>query len=341
LFFKKFSLFFMLVLTACASSHKSDLVLKPDTVQSTITPTASPSHITWFTNGKVDISGMAAFGNDQFLVVHDSKNNKVEIHRPRLGVLEIDRAGKTTSYREVLLNAQDWQGVGGMANDLEAVCRVPHSDDEFLLMESGYYKGRFGRLLHVRLKRPGVEWEVDVLGALPLPKPESAGLKFNFEGLLCLAGSDGTVQIVLGDRGKGRQRLSSLLWNAADLQRHRYVNSDRYETLAENIEAPGWKTMSKNIRHIADLYVEDAGILWAASAYDPDVDEGPFESILYRAGSLHPGTPPKLDWNPSTPLHIGRYKIEALGPPLSSHCRISAGTDDELFGGRLFEWFCD
>lgn len=329
---------------SCASAD--DPILKPDSVQSQITPSTLPSHTTWFTNGKVDFSGMAAFGSDQFLVVHDSKNNKVEIHRPRLGVMTLDRSSKSSNYREVRLKRDDWQGVGGMANDLEAICRVPQSDDEFLLMESGYYKGRFGRLLHVRLKKPRVEWEVNVLGSLPLPKPDRLGLdrqglKFNFEGLLCLQGIEGTVQVVLGDRGKGRQRLSSLLWNVADLKRHRYVNSDRYEMLVENIEAPRWKTMSDKIRHIADLYLDDHGTLWAASAYDPDVDEGPFESILYRAGTLQPGTPPQLNWNPSAPMHIGRYKIEALGPPLSSNCAVTAGTDDELFGGRLFEWFCD
>ena len=334
----------MLFLAACAGSPGDNEVLKPDRVESGLTLSGTQSsHKTWFRNGKVDLSGMAAFGHDRFLLVHDSKNNKVEIHRPRLGVLILDRANKSSNYREVLLQAQDWQGVGGMANDLEAVCRVPGARDEFLLMESGYYQGRFGRLLHVRLKRPGVEWQVDVLGALPLPQPDRQGLNFNFEALLCLRGADGTVQVVLGERGAGRQRLSRLLWNVVDLHRHRYVHRDRYEVIRENIEAPGWKEMSEKIRHIADLYVDDTGVLWAASAYDPDVDEGPFASVLYRAGTLQPGTPPKVIWNPDPRYqrHIGRYKIEALGPPLSSNCRISAGTDDEMFGGRLFEWFCD
>lgn len=297
----------------------------------------------WLGVEQIDISGMARLDTGDFLLIHDSKNNDSEQFRPRLGVLAVDPILRVSTYREIRIDDRVWNKHGGLSNDLEAVCGLPLSRNEFLLLESSYYEGRFGRIFHVRLKQKGKVWKAEVLGAVPLPKPMRNETPYNFEGMACIQDSRDTVEVVLGDRGHGKQR-SRLLWNTLDLKRNRFLRGDRFKTLEYSIRAPVWEALGETtVRHISDLYIDKLGRMWIASSYEGgDGDFGPFASVVYMAGYASPGHILPVDWNPDPvfQVKIGGLKIEALGPPLSPDCLLSVGTDDEGFGGQFGEVFC-
>lgn len=297
----------------------------------------------WLDVEQIDISGMARLENGDFFLIHDSKDNNEEHFRPRLGVLSIDPILRVSTYREIRLRDRDWEKVGGPSNDLEAVCRLPLVRNEFLLLESSYYQGRYGRIFHIRLKQHGKAWKAKLLGSVALPKPRRDESPYNFEGMACIQGARNNVEVVLGDRGEGKHR-SRLFWNTLDLKKHRFLRGDRFKVLEYGIRAPVWETLGeKNVRHISDLYIDKLGRMWIASSYEGgDGDFGPFASVVYMAGYASPGHILPVDWNPDPvfQVKIGGIKIEALGDPISPDCLLSVGTDDEGFGGQFGEVFC-
>ncbi|MGP0565277.1 hypothetical protein ACTRW9_09230 [Nitrospina sp. 32_T5] len=296
----------------------------------------------WLDVEQIDISGMARLDNGDFFLIHDSKDSPAEQFRPRFGVLSIDEARKTSTYQEIQLSDRTWRKLGGPANDLEAICGLSQNPGEFLLLESSNYKGRDGRIFHVRLKQRGKKWKIKILGMASLPKQdEDEETPYNFEGMGCVQETEDRVEVVLGDRGEGKHR-SRLFWNTLDLRKHRFLRGDRFKVLEYGIRAPVWETLGEtDVRHISDLYIDKLGRMWIASAYD-EGDFGPFASVVYMAGYASPGHILPVDWNPDPvfQVKIGGIKIEALGPALSDDCLLSVGTDDEGFGGQLGEIFC-
>jgi len=298
----------------------------------------------WLELEQVDLSGMARLDNGDYLLVHDSKDTVADRFRPRLGVLSVDPILRLSLYREIRIDEQDWEKFGGPAHDLEAVCSLPLNADEFLLMESSHHRSRTGRIFHIRLQAIEKGWGARILGTVPLPEPgprDDVG-PYRFEGMGCIQSSKHEVEIVLGDHGNGKKR-SRLVWNTLDLDRHKFIRRNGFKLLKYDIRAPVWKELGETtVRHISDLYIDRLGRIWVASSYEAEGDYGPFASVVYMAGYATPGHILPVDWNPDPvyQVKIGGIKIEALGPPISEECLLSAGTDDEGFGGQFGEVFC-
>ena len=158
----------------------------------------------------VEISGMAKIEGDSFLIVSDRK----EAAGPG-SWLSVLTAGKH-GYR---ISPVDLTGFShtDQPNDLEAVCTLPRGSDEFLLVESGYYRSKYGRILHIRLHMHRESWSAQLIGWFrPLPlnaawADGSTPSSEQLEGIGCIQDSLEKTWIILGTRGS----LSSpahLLW---------------------------------------------------------------------------------------------------------------------------------
>ena len=77
--------------------------------------------------------------------------------------------------------------------------------------------------------------------------------------------------------------------------------------------------------------------MYVASAYDPEDDNGPFRSIIWRAGPLtldrlgRPGVPP--GGKPKPLAVLDGFKVEGLAiREQQGKIELFAGTDDENYG---------
>lgn len=92
------------------------------------------------------------------------------------------------------------------------------------------------------------------------------------------------------------------------------------------------------MRHISDIKVDSAGIVYITSASDAG-DDGPFQSALYVAGYLgFSGN--KIVWKQNSqlvPLYRADYrKIEGMELVPGNAGGVVFGTDDENFGSYVY-----
>lgn len=263
-----------------------------------------------------DINRMGAL-----LVVQDTKSIQGVV-RPNsgIGLAVVTTAGVT--YEEVSIS---WP-VGEAASDLEALCHVPNTENEFLLAESGYFRGKFGRIFHVRLTRTGGRWSATLIGSVRMPMDVRS-----VEGMACVAEGE-EVLVVLGERGGPTLATNGQFrWTILDL-------GALPATLSlSNVafDSDGFLRLS---RDITGMYRDPAGLLWVSSAEDLDADFGPFRSAVQLVGSLqfHRTMPLSLRSTPVPVYYSRTKKIEGVGPGLFPGVALSVATEDEHLGGTWF-----
>lgn len=263
------------------------------------------------------VSGAAASGTDEMLVVHDVKGGNA----PRFGLI----AWTETGARYRASGMRGWEGVA-LPDDLEGVARWPGAADTYVAVESSHYKSaNSGRMFLVELERDGEATTVRLVAwmALPselTPRSQSATEYDQVEGLACYVASDGSTRVVLGERRAGRLIECKVDWTA------------RHCDVIDATRAIGG-TLGGVDRRIADLALTDAGnelVLWSVGATDPGNDTGPFRSIVYRAGSVTNGEL-RLDARDPIEWNLDGLKVEAL-TWLAPNTGV-IGTDDEGLGG--------
>lgn len=279
----------------------------------------------------IGYSGMEQIDRDSYLVVQDKK---VYEDGDRLGILKI-RKGQSPTYSPVVVG--DWKHEDGRASDLESICSLSGKDDEYLLAESGYWEGKFGRIFHV--KHRGATAEVLHVYHLPEIKGNSEDDPDgdNFEGMACVR-DGGTFFVVIGERGgsnayrNGVLRIGVLDYDKSSL------SWDKYSRMAIDIAAPGTWECSCFKRSISDLHVDRDGVLWAVATEDKS-DDGPFRSVIYRAAlisiqnrdiSVIPVSKKQASWV------IEGFKVESLSGPTSAVTGsfMSFATEDEHYPGQ-------
>lgn len=271
-----------------------------------------------------DYSGMVQMPDrGTYLVVHDTKTGPEPPWVSRIGVLSLSPRGEL-AYQSLPIT--DWGAGEEQPNDLESCCPIPGRPDEYLIAESGYYQGRFGRLFRIRVTRlPGsVLYHGQVLGVLrPEPLPDAGyttpGPR-QFEGMACLpSGSD--LLLVLGRRG-GEGEPGALSWGRLDLE------PMAFEPLGEEP-----LSFSSSVRACADLLFFE-GRLWSVASRDPG-DLGPFWSAVYPAGTFRfDGS--RADFESAEARAAWRLdglKVEALAECDLPDSPLCIGTDDEDYGG--------
>lgn len=271
------------------------------------------------------ISGMAPMSDGRYLIVADTKSYSEDL---RFGVIDAVAEGGT---RFSPIPVRGWEAVGGLSNDLEALCALPGRSDEFLAAESSYRDADYGRVLHLRV-RDGV---VELLRAMKLPTERSNGKDdMGFEGLACRRIGEARYLLALGERGGAAVRpRGSLRFGEFDAAAGILTWQDHEMPL----HAPGsWLSVPPH-RDIADLYVDGAGTLWAVAASDPD-DYGPFRSLVWTPGRLGDSLdrPLLTDHADREPRWIvDGFKVEALSSPdrRIPGGVLSIGSEDEKLGG--------
>ncbi|MEK6257102.1 MAG: hypothetical protein AABP62_00660 [Planctomycetota bacterium] len=322
-----------------------------------------------FPNGLPDISGMVLIEQDadsaKYLLVRDIKS-----HKPgsRLLVLTVSKDSRQTIEPVAV---DDWKDKDGRPSDLEGVCKLPNTDNGYLLLESGYWTGedgklsppRFGRIFYVELADQQSGWAVDVKKVAHLAGRDTGfrsrdnGGKFylwDFEGIACPRFDPQTkkASVLLANRVDGAGE-GEIHMHVLDLSEDMPITRMTIPTLATKIVGPTDRFNSiggnrSKCRQCTDLYLEPTKNdpkrfhIWTSSSYDPDLDGGPFYSHVYLVGRLVDDANGNLAFRPySIPVYwtLEGVKVEALGespnfwkdPVINS--RIIIGTDDEHLGG--------
>ncbi|MGE4202393.1 MAG: hypothetical protein AB7J86_17215 [Vulcanimicrobiota bacterium] len=263
-----------------------------------------------------DYSGMAEMpGRFTYFVVHDTKAGVEPPWAARVGVLRLSKDGKP-NYQS--LNITNWGPGQELPNDIECCCPLPGRAGEFLVAESGYYHGRFGRIFRLRVQRvPGSElYFGEVLGHFQFDQPGADGDTEDarqLEGIACIE-QDGQLILVLGRRG-GNGQPGELIWGPLALDPMRFGPTQvRALDLGDH-----------RLRACSDLLWHRGELLCVAS-YDPG-NLGPFQSFVYSLG--------KRDWqvDPQRLWVLDGLKVEALAPCSLPGSELCVGTDDEDYQG--------
>lgn len=256
------------------------------------------------------ISGMALVRQQNnemdFLIVHDNKGKD----EGRLAVITI----KGEAQPEYV--ALTWPSNVELPRDLEAIASIPGTNNAFMVLTSS------GKVYHIQLANNKT---ISVLKVFDLPgmTPQT-----NLEGFT-LQEIDGNLVAVWAHRGAGEE-AATIYWGKLNLNTYQIA-----ETNSTNFKVP--LPTGANVRHISDLKVDKAGILFIASATDTG-DNGPFESGVYVAGSFGMrGGALAFRSNPDlVPLyHYNYHKIEAIELVPGAGGGVIFGTDDENMGSSV------
>jgi hypothetical protein len=96
-----------------------------------------------------------------------------------------------------------------------------------------------------------------------------------------------------------------------------------------------------HIRQISDIKIDASGNIYIASALDPNQNNGPFKSSVWKIGKveLDQTNLPQitLAQNNNAIAEIDGFKVEslALRPSVKKEPEIFIGTDDENYGGAI------
>ncbi|HEY9835578.1 MAG TPA: hypothetical protein V6D27_01565 [Vampirovibrionales bacterium] len=253
------------------------------------------------------LDGMGCPPNTCFVIVHDNKTEG----DGRIAILTVQGQDSLDYLPRPWPEGAEWP------IDLEAIARVPDSEDPaFMAVTSS------GRVYHFTLDSTGTIQLVHIFSLPDLPD------NTNLEGF-DLHLINGQLLAVWGHRGSSDDS-GLLYWGWFDW------NGYKISPQGSAIITVPWP--QEDVRHISDIKVNNAGILYISSTRDPG-DDGPFDSAVYAAG-LFSMNGKQVEFHPASSLaplyRINGHKIEALEflPGLSGGKIL--GTDDENQGSSVY-----
>ncbi|BAY65751.1 hypothetical protein NIES22_58580 [Calothrix brevissima NIES-22] len=258
------------------------------------------------------ISGIALIEQQSdslsFLIVHDNKKP----NQGRLAIINI-KGKQQPEYLEL-----NWPSKAQLPEDLEALTSIPGTNNTaFIALTS------LGKAYYLKLESDKKTISLVKEFNLP-PYPKGS----NFEAF-ALQDIDEKLVAVWAHRGEAEQP-ATLYWGLLDLNKYQIV-----PTGYNNLLVP---FPSGNVRHISDLKIDAAGVVYISAASDPG-DNGPFQSAVYVAGSLGYRNN-KIVFKQNfhfVPIYRNNYhKIEALELVSGAKGGIFVGTDDENFGSAVY-----
>lgn len=257
------------------------------------------------------ISGMALLeqqdNSHSFLIVHDNKQEA----QGRLGIIAVQ--GKASPEYFPL----NWPSGTNLPVDLESLTAVPGtSPPTFMAVTST------GNVYHFRLDAS--KQNVSILKVFALPDiPQGSNIEaFSLQRI------NGQLLAVWAHRGTD-QDPAVLYWGWLD------PNTNQITQIGSaTIRVP---LPASALRHISDLKVDSAGVLFITSATD-NGDDGPFESAVYVAGAfgIRDRQIAFQQNSQLVPLYRFNYhKIEALELVPGQAGGLIVGTDDENMGSSV------
>lgn len=317
----------------------------------TDTKPSTPSAASQTTQQVPGISGMVHFpvGNeDWYVAVHD---HKFESSLPRVSMLR--QAGDSMQVTPVIIRPLSHQWP---SSDIEAICKIGNRSNEFLLAESGYHKGQYGRLFYVTLDYNSGLWVMTIQSVI-----KHMDNVDNIEGMICpLSTRTDDVLVIFGERGATHQGIAGeLKINIINLNSHTQSNLAHYPVSTQSLSNKHQRMLEEfdqadklgrlDRRDIADLYLDESNTLWSSLTRDGG-NNGPFLSILRPIAQLHwmpidvksPLKGLSLDKllkivipRTSQSLLIQHTKIEAIAKAHGS-ATWQLASDDENFGGFYY-----
>ncbi|HLO87729.1 MAG TPA: hypothetical protein VK203_22360 [Nostocaceae cyanobacterium] len=258
------------------------------------------------------ISGMALLQQQSdfldFLVVHDNK----KANQGRLAIIRVN--GKNPPEYLPL----NWPSNLNLPNDLEALTDIPGKNkSEFIALASA------GKAYHLRWD--AVNKNISIVREFNLPK---IPLGSNFEAF-SLQSINNQLVAIWGHRGGGK-KPAKIYWGTLNLEKYQITPLG-----SANFTVP---FPSGNVRHISDIKVDSAGIVYISAAND-NGDDGPFQSAVYVAGYfISNGN--QIVWQQNTqlfPIYRDNYhKIEGLELIPGAKGGLIVGTDDENMGASIY-----
>jgi hypothetical protein len=276
------------------------------------TACAAPAAAGWqrvggplYTVSGLAFTGTGGRGDSRFLVVHDNK----EPGEPHLG--ELTLGAGPLRYRHLR-----WPRGETPPVDLESVSAIPDAPGRFLALESR------GRLFHLRFDGGAP----DVLHVSNLPGVAPGA---RFEGL-SVQKLGGRLIIVWAHRGDGKHP-GRIFWGDYNPVEDAVTQQGEAEIVVPYPRGAG-------TRHVSDLRVDPAGILWV-SACKGVGNEGPFHSAVYAIGTLETDADAiRFHINPMpTRLWTFGHKVEAIELVPGRRGGVFFGADDEKKGGWVYQ----
>jgi hypothetical protein len=265
----------------------------------------------------LDLSGLAWLGGDRFLAVHDAKNPD-EADSARLSLLRLPRslAGVEATELDV-----DWPQPQGESNDLESADRIPGTK-RVLFAESGDDGGEFQRIFVGEYD--GEEMEIVSFARWPNRVDNVEAIAVGRVG--------GRLVFLYAERAQGRPS-TRIAWAPFQLDPLRLGSFRRVSYASPRPTGP-------NARPVVALTVDLDGEILAASAFDPDVDAGPFKSFVWQIGRLRAGSGGRpevaLAEEPELLGALDGLKVESVAVHATGDRDVVVvGTDDEYYGGAL------
>jgi hypothetical protein len=258
------------------------------------------------------ISGIALIEQNskksEFLIVHDNKKS----NQRRLAIISL-QGKKQPEY--LPLNLPDNTK---LPDDLEALTTIPNTNNtEFIALSSD------GKAYHIKLVFKNKN--ASIIREFNLPEIDKNS---NFESLE-IRKIDNQLIAIWAHRGEGKEP-AKIYWGKLDLTKYQITNVN-----VANFKVP---FPEGNVRHISDIKVDNAGIVYITAAGD-NGNDGPFQSAVYVAGHLgFNGS--KIQWRQNQqlfPIYRDNYhKIEALEIIPGASGGIIVGTDDENMGASVY-----
>jgi hypothetical protein len=288
-----------------------------------------------------DFSGLAWLASDDsgdalahfFLAVHDAKNEEGERERTRVSVVRsaIDESGMGwQQLRDLQFPERE------LSNDLESVARVPDRN-LVLLVESGDGGDKPGDTssddaagIYVAAFTLADEG-VDVTLSSYTPWPETPSPLVNVEATAVAAGDDGQLWFLYAERASG-QDATTINWTTLD------IADDGAVTFGSDWQSvPFTRPGPSGARPAASLEVGPDGKVYVAAAWDPDDDNGPYESAVWLVGTWD-GAAAAIE-PLDEPVQVCRadgVKIESIAVAGDADdSAVFVGVDDENYGATL------
>lgn len=258
------------------------------------------------------ISGMALISqqsdSSSFLIVHDNKDKALG----RLAIITIN--GKQQPQYLPLT----WPNSADLPKDLESLTVLPGAPNHTFMAATSA-----GKVYHLTLDN--TQQNVSVIKKFYLPNILKNS---NFEGF-ALQKIDGQLLAVWAHRGEDKDP-GVIYWGFLDMTTYKIQQPG-----SARLQVP-WPVGP--VRHISDLKVDPAGIMFISSATD-NGDNGPFATAVYVAGGFD------LKGNQITfrqnfqlvPLYRFDYhKVEGMELVPGRNGGIIFGTDDENMGSSVY-----
>lgn len=264
-----------------------------------------------------DISGISWIRGDLFLAVHDAKSNETG---PRISFLKLPSGSEGILWKPATIKFPNNE-----SNDFESIARIPSSEN-FLLAESTE-----------QLKEKPYSCRVflaEIRGEMLeiMDETKWSFLTKNIEGT-AVAQVDGKFYFLFAERGHGEPdseiNMSELHFNPLRIGNPR--NMGRFKSPYP---------IGKNARPVSAMEIDQDGWIYVSSCEDPDDDNGPFSSALYRIGQIvrvNSNAKVILAEKPVRLAILDGVKVEAIavrelpGKPLE----LFVGLDDENYGGTV------